>query len=469
MRLPRTQLLAVAAVLVVSTACAGSSPPPAARATASPTPSPTLSASPSPTATSSPTVVSDCTPSVPDPNRPVLTLDLDVQGRHVSGREQLRFTPDLAVTELVLRLWAAAPRLRRSGGSTTLRTVRVDGEVRPYTRPTPTLVRIPWQGASGTTLTIDLDFDVTLPVGADDRLGSRGSTSWLGSGFPLLAWERGRGWATEPATSAFAEASTSEEMDLARLTVRHAPGLSVIATGDVVAEDAGRTVTRASAVRDVAVAVGDFRMVTLPGKVPVVVGVDPSVPDDARTVAKELARALKVHTERFGAYPYGRLVAAVVPDVRGGIEYPGAMFLGKGQAADATASHEVAHEWFYGLVGNNQGRDPWLDEAFATYAEALDRNSAASYRRVVIPADGRNKVGQPMTYWEGRPSYFRSVYLQGAVALLDARRTQSKAFDAQLRCYVAMNAHRIVRPEDVARDLPLAGAALRRVGALVKR
>ena len=33
--------------------------------------------------------------------------------------------------------------------------------------------------------------------------------------------------------------------------------------------------------------------------------------------------------------------------------------------------HEVAHEWFYGMVGDDQFRDPWLDEAFATYAEAL--------------------------------------------------------------------------------------------------
>ena len=27
--------------------------------------------------------------------------------------------------------------------------------------------------------------------------------------------------------------------------------------------------------------------------------------------------------------------------------------------------------WFYGMVGNSQFRDPWLDEAFASYAEEL--------------------------------------------------------------------------------------------------
>ena len=64
-----------------------------------------------------------------------------------------------------------------------------------------------------------------------------------------------------------------------------------------------------------------------------------------------------------------------------------------------TASHEVAHEWFYGLVGNDQGRDPWLDEAFATYAEALVRGTGGTYAATAIPTVGRNRVGRPMTFW----------------------------------------------------------------------
>jgi hypothetical protein len=430
--------------------------------TASPTP--TISPTPSPT----PSAAESCRYAQPDPHRPELTLDLEVHGRQVRGHEQLRFTPDLPISELVLRLWAAAPRVARAGGSTSLRSVRVEGRSHSFTRPSATMIRIPWRAAAGTTVTLDLDFDVILPVGADDRLGARGRTSWFGSGFPLLAWERGRGWATEPATSAFAEASTSEAMRLVRLSVRHDPGLSVLATGELVTEDAGRTVTRAAAVRDVAVAVGAFRMAAVKGPVPVVVGVDPSLPDDPSAVAAELARALKAHAARFGPYPFGRLAAAVIPDLRGGIEYPGAVLLGTRQDRDATASHEVAHQWFYGLVGDDQARDPWLDEAFATYAEALDRGTAARYRRATIPADGVGRTGRPMTYWEGRSSYFRSVYLQGAVALLDARRLHPREFDAQVRCYVAASAYRIATPTDVARSIPLAVPALRRVGALVR-
>jgi hypothetical protein len=282
----------------------------------------------------------------------------------------------------------------------------------------------------------------------------------------MLAWERGRGWATEPATSQFAEASSSEELRIARLTVHHAVGLKVIATGTVVLENATTTVTTAPTARDVAVAVGAFRTVTLGGPVPVLVGVAPQVPDNPTVVARELVRAMRAHVARLGPFPYGRLAVAVLPDIRGGIEYPGAILLGTGQDRDATASHEVAHQWFYGLVGDDQARDPWVDEAFATYAEALDRGTAIRYQTATIPADGMGRTGRPMTYWEGRASYFRSVYVQGAAALLRARAANPRAFDAQVRCYVARNAHRIATPADVAASIPMAVPALRRAGAL---
>ena len=185
---------------------------------------------------------------------------------------------------------------------------------------------------------------------------------------------------------------------------------------------------------------------------------------------RALASATRAHASRFGPYPFERLVAAVVPDLRGGVELPGATLLGSGQTADGTASHEVAHMWFYGLVGDDQARDPWLDEAFATYAEALHRGTGASYERTTIPADGRGRAGAPMTYWEGRSSYYRSVYVQGAAALLRARRAVgAAALDRALGCHVRRLAQRVSTPADLEaslRHLPAALAELRRVGAL---
>ncbi|MDP3714003.1 MAG: M1 family aminopeptidase [Mycobacteriales bacterium] len=410
----------------------------------------------------------------PDPKRPVLTAAVSFGSDGiVSGTQRVVFTPDLATGQIYFRLWAAGPKPRAAGGSIVVSKAVVNGRARTMERPSPTVLRIPLVGKTpaGTAVTIDLTWRMKLPTGINDRFGRRGETQWFGSGMPLLNWERRKGWALERETSSFAESSTSEAMQLASLSVTRAQGLGVLSTGAPVSDNGTTAVFKARSVRDVAVAVGRFSTRTvMVDSMPVVVGVAPGVSDSAATVANELARSIKVHRTRFGPFPYERLAAAVVPDLTGGIEYPGMILLGKGQAQDATASHEVAHEWFYGLVGNNQGRDPWLDESFGTYAEGLDRGTLGSYERTTIPADGRNRVGAPMTYWEGRSSYYRSVYVQGAAALAKARRAVgAAAFDKAIGCHVRRNAHRITTPADLAaslRHLPAAVAELKKVGAL---
>lgn len=403
----------------------------------------------------------------PDPRRPVLTAEVTVDGRQVTGTEHLVFTPDLPVGRLVFRLWAAAPVPARYGSRQAITSVSVDGERRAFSTPSPTVVSIPWSGAAGRPITVALGFTLTLPVGADERWGNRGTTSWFASGLPLLAWEVGHGWDVEPPTTQFAEASTSEEMRLARLTVHHARGLTVLATGGTVSRDATTLVTSAPAVRDVAVAVGPFRTASGTGPARVTVGVAPGLSDDPAELVRETETHLRSHIARFGPFPYQHVVIAVLPDITGGIEYPGAILMSTRQDKDATLSHELGHQWFYGLVGDDQARDPWIDEAFATYSEAVDRGTASSYTSSSrVPAAVRGMTGKPMTYWEGRRGYFAGVYVQGAGALLRARATNPRLFDAQLRCYVAHNAHRIATPADVVRDLPIAVPELRRVGAI---
>ncbi|MFN2626078.1 MAG: M1 family aminopeptidase [Mycobacteriales bacterium] len=454
--------------------------------------SPTPSAPPPATASAAESPAPACSPTAPrsayaapDPRRPVVDVAFSVARDHASfiGHEHIVFTPDLPVRELVFRLWGNAPRPARAGGEQRVTAVRGAG-VRRFAVArgggvaghAGTLLRVALQPvARGNRVTVDIDFTMRLPSGVNERFGHRGGTAWFASAFPLLAWERRHGWATEPATAQFAEATTSEVFRLRGLTVETVAGDTVLATGtdgavDDVAGGRRRWHFSATAVRDIAVAVGQFRTLTTRGAVPVTVGVAPGLGDSPATVGQLAQAALAVHAERFGPFAFGQLDIAVVPDITGGIEYPGAILLGTRQL-DATLSHEIAHQWFYGLVGNDQARDPWLDEAFATYAEALHHGTARRYQSAAVPPAGRQRVGRPMTYWErlGR-TYFRAVYLQGASALVAARQAAGTAsFDAAIRCYVARNAHRIATPGDLAnalRELPAARAVLVRAGAL---
>jgi aminopeptidase N len=221
--------------------------------------------------------------------------------------------------------------------------------------------------------------------------------------------------------------------------------------------------------------VGPFtlRRSTVDG-VPVVVAVSDELAtgsDAERTfgpVAAGLADALPVYRERFGRYPFDSLTVVAIEHIHGaGVEYPGLVMVGS-RRYDVVVPHEVAHQWFYGLVGDDQASDPWLDESFATYGEALvDPDSAGSY----LDAAGSNgAVGRPMSYWtRHRDDYSRVVYAKGAGALLTAREQGPVLFDALLRCYVAANAYRVVSPDDLARALapmPPALRVLREAGAL---
>ena len=126
--------------------------------------------------------------------------------------------------------------------------------------------------------------------------------------------------------------------------------------------------------------------------------------------------------------------------------------------------------WFYGMVGDDQYRDPWLDEAFASYAEGLVDAGASRDAERALDAPGA--VGPSMGDFAagGAGSYVEVVYGKGEAALLTAReRAGAQAFDAAIRCYVDAKAWTIATPADVGAALsrlPAATAVLVRAGAI---
>jgi Peptidase family M1 domain len=163
-------------------------------------------------------------------------------------------------------------------------------------------------------------------------------------------------------------------------------------------------------------------------------------------------------------------VGTVVPGQTDGVEFPAAIQFGdRGRwGLSRLIAHEVAHMWFYALVGNNQARDPWLDESFATFAQGV-----MTGEQYMIREDASGTMGRSMMSWAGNggfSAYLRGVYFQGAAVLLEARRRAgTERFDAALRSYLQQNAHRIATPEALAQafgGLPEVVELLREHGAL---
>jgi hypothetical protein len=405
----------------------------------------------------------------PAPDRPRYRMDMavDPRARDVEGRLRVRFTPDVSTDRLVFRLWPNGPRGLQEGAELDTGPVRVDGELVPRRRPNPTtlVVLLDRRLQPGDSVVAALRWSLQLPGPVHDRLSSDEDSVRLGSFFPLLAWEPGEGWLMDPPTRGLAETSTSPVADFA-VRVRLPEGLEALATGE---RRGGRW--RATAVRDFALAVGRFSTVTgvarAPEPVKVVVGVEPELQENPAHYRTDVVRALERLSALYGPYPWRTFTLAVTDNLQGsGIEYPTFVMQGSDTRGLVT-THEVAHMWFYSLVGSNPAREPWLDEGLTTYAQARVDGQVENFAAADIPAEARNRLGEGMAFWDRHPdAYFEGVYLQGvkALAALGPRRET----DCGLRDYVAAHAYTIADSGDLVAELekriPRATEVLRRFG-----
>lgn len=311
-------------------------------------------------------VVSACTSAVPDaqpgpdgsdvdaaepwPDRPVVDLRFEMAPDLASatGREVVEFTPDLDTCELVFRAWPNKPATARAGSSLTVSSVRVDGQDAafvdlragaPEVAPAGTLVEVPLPDcvSAGETVTAEVAFDLVLGEEVNERVGtfSDAEVAWFATAFPLLAWERGRGWERGPAVPVIGETAVSEDFLLDSLEVVAPSGYEVLGTGEAVGTEEGpdgTTVHRftAPAVRDVAVAVGDLDVAerTIDGT-RVRVGLDRQVDRaDAEAWLDQIEESTGDLVDLLGPFPYDDLWVVVLSSQTSGIEFPGAMQFG---------------------------------------------------------------------------------------------------------------------------------------------
>jgi hypothetical protein len=143
---------------------------------------------------------------------------------------------------------------------------------------------------------------------------------------------------------------------------------------------------------------------------------------------------------RLGDYPHPTF--KVVQSAGGyGMESPGLIWIpyGIGSAnLRYLVTHETAHQWFYGIVGNDQARQPFADEAaadfMARYTLDLRRASRCSTARL-----------DRMIYHYTSGCYYEIIYIQGGNLLDDARRRMgSSVFWNALKGYVGANRYGLV-------------------------
>ena len=179
---------------------------------------------------------------------------------------------------------------------------------------------------------------------------------------------------------------------------------------------------------------------------------------------KNTAEAVVLYSNLFGDIQRSS-VSVVQADFLDGMEYDGLYFLSKGfyNLYDGTpkgyltaiAVHETAHQWWYGIVANDQAMEPWLDEALSTYSELLYYEHYYpeladwwwEYRVWFYEPQG--KINRPVYDYRGFRPYRDAVYLNGAAFLQDLRGLMGDdAFFGAIRGYLEANRGKIAAGDD---------------------
>ncbi len=420
-----------------------------------------------------------------DPTLYTIDVALDWQRLKVSGTEQVLYTNNETVplNELYLRLYPNAEHYVE--GDLSIQGILVAGQP-SYFEMEGTVLKVdlgePLAPEAQVELTID--FLVSVPY-RDDRFGYAQRVMTLGHWYPIMAVYDDEGWNLDPYVE-IGDAFYSEvSLYTLRITV---PEDMVVVTSGLLAESLPRedgTVILtyySGAMRDFALALSpDYRSVSeTVGETTVnsyyLIG-DEEGGEDALRYAVD---ALQLYNELFGPYPYTELDVAetyfTVDGSPGGMEFPGLVFVSTDfyqpsifQAEqDTVVAHEVGHQWWYGVVGNNQVDEPWLDESFATYSSILyyefaQGEEAAQQQMLVqgelpyqmmVLAGLDAPINSSLLEFDDFLQYLAIVYSKGALFLQELRRAAGdETFFNILRHYYQEHKYGLARPEDFRRAI----------------
>ena len=178
-------------------------------------------------------------------------------------------------------------------------------------------------------------------------------------------------------------------------------------------------------------------------------------------------------SETFGTYPYSTLSVVKTPFIYGGMEYPNLVFVSDAiddeEECLKVIVHEIAHQWWYGVVGNNEIDEAWLDESLSEYSTALFfkehgefglsydelvSNAFSSYLLYVdvietLRGDVNTKMNLSVNQYQNDYEYSYMIYVKGVI-MFDSLKSMlgEKKVVAGLKKYYNDNKFKIATKEE---------------------
>jgi len=350
------------------------------------TPLPTLTATntpavlPTQTVTSAPTSVPPTSLPIPASTLPQYTFYVlfDYSGRQLAVDETIHYTNQTGVslTDIVL---AVEPNL--TPNSFSLETLFLDGATPNYELNGHRLtVYLPQPLAPGSTLSLSMRYRLAIPPKYFDHPhGYLGYQINLTEWYPFIVPYNG-GWVLHDPW-AFGEHLVYDSADFEVNMKVPEEGITVATSAP--AEPNGEwTRYRLSGARTFVFSASDRFVMTesAVGSVVIRSYYFSGHEGAGEGMLNAAVQAVGLFEAKFAPYPYDSL-SVVETESPDGQEYDGLVFLSSDfydQYGGSNRSnmvsigvHEIAHNWWFGLVGNDQALEPWLDEALAVYSERI--------------------------------------------------------------------------------------------------
>jgi hypothetical protein len=401
------------------------------------------------------------------------------QSPTLAGVERVRYTNAQTVTldSLYFRLY---PNIPGYGGSMTVGRVVLNGTpVQTRLEAQGTALRVPLDPplAPGAIADLSLEFNDQVPTDTSSGyvvFAYADGVYALAGFYPTIPVYDTQGWNIEVPPAYGDVTYTPAAFYQVHLT---APADLVVATSGSIVQtkdngDGTHTwVAAAGPMRDFYIAMSaDYQVVSeTVGGTQVNSYYRSAQAEGGKLALQYAVAALRLFSQDFGPYPYTELDVIATPTTAAGIEYPGAIVVAQklynrpGGFFEVATAHEVAHQWWYGMVGSNQIDEPWLDESLTGYSEyiyyqAVDGQAAANvikkqvfedpYQQAV--EDGRDRaVAGPVASFSDR-DYVAMVYAKGPL-FFDAVRARigDQAFFAALRSYLAAHRYGVAHSADL--------------------
>ncbi len=231
----------------------------------------------------------------------------------------------------------------------------------------------------GDQIEINIEFQVKIPP-SQGRFGYGENTVNIGNWYPIISVFDDHGWNLEP-YFAIGDPFYSDVGDY-RVMMSLPREYVLATTGEVIKkEDIEGNVLwtiEGKRVRDFAMVISDkFKILT--DEIDGVKVYSYYLNDPFGELSLEVAKdSIKIFSQLFGKYPYKQFSVVAADFFVGGMEYPNLVYIDntlyneeKKEILEYVIAHEAAHQWWYGIVGNDEVDEPWLDESLTEYSTLL--------------------------------------------------------------------------------------------------